>query len=267
MADNEDDKIYLNASDGTLLTVRMGVSPLTYMISPSFIDALETLDNLKMPREVYRRYHLRFLSVEDFLRGMDYARPKLDERYRNYTVQTFGLISDYKRGMRLPLPPPDPSQYKCQPMYWTILDLLPIQIWRIRVFSCPLGKVKTSIHNPFGVFPSGTVYVEQRWHPQAGVSRYIGGLEKPPSPPRIGLDQLYEDALRILEGNIKRGRPRGTTEYTRNTFGRDLKKYYRKLWKQNRQRPSKTAVAVKMGISRASLYNYLKLFTVRWPPL
>ncbi|MFL6333055.1 MAG: hypothetical protein ACJ754_06890 [Pyrinomonadaceae bacterium] len=151
-------------------------------------------------------------------------------------------------------------------MYWTYLGIAPIQIWRIRVLSCPLGKIKTTVYNPFGVFPPGTVYLEERWHPRRGVSRLIGWLEKVSNSLVMDLDQLYEDALLILEGRIKRGRPRKNKVRMAKKFRRDLKEHYWKLANESQERPNKTEVAESMGIARSTFYARLNKSKVRWPP-
>ena len=96
MAGNDDNKGYLTADDGILMVVRFSTSPLRYLIYPVFKSVLEVVDELKMPKYTNDIYDLRFLSVEEYLaeRGL-LPRSKLDSRYQNYTVQTFGTISSY----------------------------------------------------------------------------------------------------------------------------------------------------------------------------
>lgn len=265
MDGNKDEKLYLNGADGSLMILKLTDSPVRYTIYSTFADISEILADLKMPH-IEGIYDLRFLSVEDFFRERGYSYPKLEERFQGYTVQTFGFKIPHRPGMRLPLSPPNPANYKCPPMYWTYFGIAPIQIWRLRVISCPLEKIKTTVYNPFGIFPPGTVYLEERWHPRRGLSRLIGGLEKASNSLIMSLDQLFEDALRILEGRIKRGRPRENTVSKAKKFTRDLKKHYWKLAKKSRQRPSKTAVAESMGIVRSTFYARLNKFKVRWPP-
>lgn len=265
MGGDKDEKLYLNDTDGSLLILKLTDFPARYRISSTFADISAILADLQMPR-VEGMYDLRYLSVEDFLRERGYSYPKLAKRYQRYTVQTFGFTIFPRPGMKLPLSPPNPANYKSPPTYWTFLGIAPIQIWRIRVFSCALGKIKTTVYNPFGVFPPGTVYLEERWHPRRGISRLIGGLEKVPNSLIIDLDGLYEDALRILEGRIKRGRPRENTVSKAKKFRRDLKEHYWKLANKKQERPNKTEVAKSMGIARSTFYGYLNKPNVRWPP-
>lgn len=266
MAEPKDGEYCLNFSDGSFI-FRMG-TPHYYLFTSTPPGLPDVLYDLKMSPATFGEYDLRFLSVEDFLKDRGRPHPKLSKRYQSYTVQTFGLSACPRPGMKFSFPPPHPSQYKCEPMYWYRLGVLPVQIWRIRVFSCPLEKIKTSIHNPFGLFPPQTVYVEERWHPKAGVTRLIGGLGNAPNYGSVGLEQLYEDALGIMTGYIKRGRPRGTTYYTREQFSTDLKKHYRKVLKETKggsRKPSRAAVALSLGIGISTLYRYMDKFNVHWP--
>jgi hypothetical protein len=269
MPDNEDDKSYLTAADGTLMLVRFSTSPLRYLIYPKFTSVLEVLDELKLPKYENDIYDLRFLSVEEYLREWGYAHSKLDERYQNYTVQIFASISRYMRGINLLLHPPGLPQYNYQPVYRDLLDIQPIEVWRKRVLSCSLKEIKTSVHNPFGVIPPGTVYVEERAHPFKDVQTIIGGLENVLNPRWVDLNELYEDGLRIIKGRVngpKPGRKPGSQLYTLEDFVQALIENYRLLKKGTGPMPSKKAVAHAMEICRTTLYKYLSRYHIRWPP-
>jgi hypothetical protein len=264
MTANEYDRCYLNADDGTGLVFRLRTLPLHYLVTLNLTSVLELVSDLKMPNDLNGLYDLRFLSVKDFLRERGVPDQKLHRKYQGYTVQTFGSVPRYERGMKLPLPTPDPSQYKSEPKYF--LDLRPTQIWRIRVYPYPPEEIKSSVHNPFGTFPPGTVYVEERWHPETGVSRLIGGLENAPKSSGVRLDELYVDALRILEGGVKRGRPMGSTEIKRIQFVPCLLEAYQTVKKKTGRNPSPKEVAKEMDISRGTFYNYRRRSGISWPP-
>lgn len=269
MPGNEDDKSYLTAADGTLMVVRFSTAPLRYLIYPNFTSVLEVLDELKLPKYENDIYDLRFLSVEEYLRDWGYVHSKLDERYLNYTVQIFASISRYLRGMNLLLHPPGLPQYNYRPVYRDTLDSLPIEVWRKRVLSCPLEKIKTNVHSPFGVTPLGTVYVEERHYPAKGVQTIIGGLENVLNPRWVNLNELYEDGLRIIQGRvkgIKSGRKRGTLLYTPEDFVYELRKHYQLLKNDTGPMPGKKEIAHAMGISRTTLYEYLNRLHILWPP-
>ncbi len=269
MPDNEDDKSYLTAADGTLMVVRFSASPLRYLIYPKFTSVLEVLDELQLPKHENDIYDLRFLSVEEYLREWGYAHSTLDERYQNYTVQTFATISRSLRGIHRRLHPPDIPQHIYQPAYRYILEVDPIEVWRKRVLSCPFGKIKTSVHNPFGVIPPGTVYVEERVYSSRTVQTIIGGLENVLNPRWVDLNELYEDGLRIIKGRVngpRAGRKPGSQLYTPEDFVQELREHYHLLKDGTGPMPGKKAVARAMGIATTTLYKYLNRYHIPWPP-
>jgi len=175
--------------------------------------------------------------------------------------------------MNLLLHPPGLPQYNYQPVYRDI-DIVPIEVWRKRVFPCPLEDINTSVHNPLGVYPAGMPYVEERYHPRfrhPRVRMSIGGLEEAFKFRRIDLNELYEDALRIINGRVKRVRPGRKPEevlYTKEEFINDVISYYRLLRDKGDRRPSRESVRQMMGISRTTFYKYRNRFGLRsWPPV
>lgn len=269
MLDNEDDKSYLTAADGTLMVIRFSTSPLRYLVYPKFTSVLEVLDELQLPKHEDDIYDLRFLSVEDYLKERGYSHSKLDERYQNYTVQTFATINRSLRGIHRRLHPPGLPQHIYQPAYRYILEVDPIEVWRKRVLSCPLEKIKTSVYNPFGMTPPGTVYVEERAHPFKNAQTSIGGLENVLNPRWVDLNGLYEDGLRIIKGRVygsRPGRKPGSQLYTPEDFVQELRKHYQLLKNGTGPMPGKKAVARAMVIATSTLYKYLNRYHIRWPP-
>ena len=239
---------------------RYGVNPLTYTIFPTFKGAADTFRELFIPIRRDQVYSLSFISVRDFLKYTGRYHHKIAERFRRYTVEIFGLRiklpTDFYLRMDVPLP--DPSQYKCQPSYLILGGIFPVQIWRLRVLSCPLEDLKTSPSNPFGKLPLGTMYAEERWHPQEDKQRFtrsIGGI----SFAQVKRFERFEkDAVRILEGTFKLGRRRGTKKYTLAQFHDRLRAAYEELCgDEKNQKPKQFALAEKVGVSLATFKRYM----------
>lgn len=240
--------------------LRFGVNPLTYTIFPSFKGAEDILSELLMPTGKERAYSLSFVSVRNFLRYSGRYHHKIAKRFSRYTVEAFGLRiklpTDFDLGMTVPLP--DPSQYKCQPDYWIPGGIIPVQIWRLRVISCPLEDLKTSPSSPFGKLPIGTMYVEERWHPQEDKQKSTHLIGKASLAQIKRLERFEKDAMRILGGTFKLGRPRGTKKYTLDEFRDKLRAAYKILCDgENKQQPKQFALAENIGISLATFKRFM----------
>lgn len=240
--------------------LRYGVNPLTYTIFPNFKGAADILSELLMPAGKDRAYSLSFVSVRDFLKYSGCYHHKIAKRFSRYTVETFGLRiklpTDFDLGMTVPLP--DPYQYKCQPDYWILGGIIPVQIWRLRVLSCPLEDLKTSPSSPFGKLPIGTMYVEERWHPQEDKQRSTHLIGKTSFVQIKRLERFEKDAVRVLEGTFKRGRPQGTKKYTPDQFRDKLKAAYEELFdNETKQSPKQFALAEKLEVSLAAFKRYM----------
>lgn len=273
MAESENPEPYLSEDGSPVLKHRK--DPPEYAILLRFPGMSEIVNELGMPKDRDVIFNLSYVSVEDFLYHVGYSYLANIRRHQSYTVELFGMLVKlpevFYPGVKIPLP--DPSQYKCQPRYWWVDGNRPVQIWRLRVLTCPLEDIETSELSPFGKFPPGTLYVEERWHPLADMKKiFIGGLEQASKQRGIGLHRLHKDALRILEGNfepsrgdVKIGRTRGSTYYTPGEFARALGREYKRLYEQNKQKPGRKAVAAALKISVSTLYRYCKNPGVPWP--
>lgn len=274
MVESDDYSYYPSEDDPQV--IRHYDCPPAYAIFPSFPGVSELVNELDMPKSPEVIYNLSYLNVEDFLNYRGYSYVAGIRKCLPYTVELFGLLvklpEGFCFGMTVHLP--DPSLYKCQPRYWIEHGFRPVQIWRLRVLTCSIEDIETNVSNPFGKFPTGTLYFEERWHPLADTKRMlIGGIEKASKSKGIGLDRLYKDALGILGGSfdplmsdVKKGRRTGTTYYTEVDFPPALKEAYWRLYEQNnRQKPKQIAVANELKISRSTLRRYLIKFNVPWP--
>jgi hypothetical protein len=72
------------------------------------------------------------------------------------------------------------------------------------------------------------------------------------------LERFEKDAVRILDGTFKLGRPRGTKKYTPDQFRDKLRAAYEVLRDdENKQQPKQFALAEKIGISLAAFKRYM----------
>jgi hypothetical protein len=274
MTEGEDQSYY--PSKDVPQVIRHEDRPPAYAIFPTYPGVSKLITELDMPTESDVIYNLSYLSVEDFLnfRGYSYVN---NIRRSQYSVELLGLLiklpENFCLGMTVPRP--DPSLYKCEPRYCIEHGFRLVQIWRLRVYTCPLENIETSCCSPFGKFPSGTLYVEERWHPLADTKRrLIGGIETVSKNKGLGLDRFYADALPILEGNfktlksdVKMGRTQGTTYYTATEFPHKLREAYQKLYDLKDEKPKQEAVAVELKIGLSTLRRYLRNLKISWPPI
>jgi hypothetical protein len=267
MAQNDDPECYPN-SGVDVQVLRFAFSPLTYTIFPRFEGIANILHELSIPVGIGHVYNLIFVGVRDFLKYSGRYYHKIPERYRRYTVETFGLRiklpPNFKLGMNVPLP--DSSQYKCQPGYYTFSGIVTVQVWRWRVLSCSVEELKTSTRNPFGNAPLGTMYFEERWHPYAGNQRFAGLIGKASFAQFKRLGRFEEDALRVLDGTFKLGRPRGSKKLTLTEFQDKLRSAYAELHKETKQHPKQFALAERLEIDLSTFKRYMRELGNPKPP-
>jgi hypothetical protein len=246
-------------TSGNVEVFRFGRNPLTYTISPKFNGVAKILHELQIPTDPDQSYSLSYVSIRNFLKYSGRYYHKIADRYQKYTVETFGLVIKPPPDFNFDtdVPRPDASQYKCQPFYWTFCGVVLVQVWRLRVLSCPMEDLKMCPSNPFGTFPSGTVYVAERWSPQEERIRFIDWIGKASLSQKKRLT-FYEDAVRIIEGTFKLGRPQGTKKYTKALFRDKLKLAYQELYdEKTNPTPKQFALALKSELSVAAFKNYM----------
>ena len=236
-------------------------NPPAYVITPKFAGVRHLIQELDLPQDQESVYFSRLFKARDFIK---FALRHSNKNFENYAVEVFGLKINLSEplptGIWLP-PTPDPSQYKCPPMYWQEYDMRLIQIWRIRVFACPVELIQTSPSNPFSSLSPNVLYFEERWHPKRIIERNLFGLEHL-AELHISVERFYEGAMEIVSG-----RPKKSTRFTGDSFKRKYEEKYSEVSREYGCIPKKGAVARAMGISRSSFYTYLDEFDLPWPPL
>lgn len=243
-------------------------NPPAYTITPQFAGMRRLIQELGLPEEQDTLYFLRLFSGPQFNK---YALRPPSTNYQEYSVETLGL--KIKLPSSVPsqyfLPLPDPSQYKCAPMYLEECGAYLIQIWRTRVFPCQVESIKTSPSNPLNPYNLNVIYFEERWHPQRGIERDLRGLENMQGvQASVKINKLYKDALEILTGSRKkRSKSFGPTRFTPDSFEKKYTDEAIRLFKIHKCIPKKAAVAHELNIPRSSFYNYLDYFELPWPPL
>jgi hypothetical protein len=250
---------YYPSHGSDIQVARYSSAPPGYNIFSSFAGMRRILNELNMPDKADNVYSLRFYTAAYYLKCLGRSLPKKYDECHKYTVEIFGLRvklpEDFRFGMKVPLP--DPTQYYCAPDYLTEAEISHTQIWRLRIISCSIEEVETRLSNPFGIFPPGTLYFEERWHHQDGKTRLIGGLEPRSGNYGTSLDGFRKNAICILDGYRKPGRPRGTRYFTPSGFRSAVKAHYEELYNPNERQPLPKEVAIKLGISVGTLKNYL----------
>jgi hypothetical protein len=167
------------------------------------------------------------------------------------------------------LPLPDPAQYKCPPMYWQEFGVILIQVWRVRVFSCPAELIQTSPSNPLSPYDPAVLYYEERWHPRRGIDWKLGGQEHLQDLHTTSkVDTFLNDARIILRGKHKTRRkfPKPKNFPNRASFKKAYFDAYFDLSNKKRVEPKQEAVAQALKICRSTLYNNLGYFKLSWPP-
>jgi hypothetical protein len=169
-------RCYPSASDVRVYLVRD--RPKVYLTCAGFEPARALANELGMPVDERARYIICHYTGALFKRG-----DKRYEQYKKYSLEIFGLAIDFPAPPPHPLPPrvplPDPAPYKSEPTYywWNGFDL--VQVWRRRVFPCPVEELRSSLAEPLSLGEPQTLFMEERWNPDAADRRVIiGGPDK-----------------------------------------------------------------------------------------
>lgn len=281
LADIEDDKWYIRElvrrreeeakynrkcfpSRDNIQVGRMSSKPPAFYIHPSFEGVRQTVKDLGMPHGLDASYYLRYFNGAEFI---DYHKRSF-LKFKKYAVEAFGirikLPSDddiFKLDMQ---PLPDAANYKYPPIYWYEGSFLLVQIWRLRVFKCPLAEIQVPISNPLTPNTPPVVKFEWRWHPRNDPLKLMYGPHYlfPRDPPKPL--SFFKDCCRIVGDGRALGRPREFTDP--DFFVQVVTDAYRRLRKPDQKPPSRGLVAVELEIDRKTFYHYLKNFKVPWPP-
>lgn len=265
---NLEERCYPSVSD--TLVFRYCDDPLAYAIKARFTGVSELIKELRAPDAGNRIYCVKFTGVEGVLKTGD-----LPLRFKEYSVERFGLIvgtlARLAGGSKLTPFIRDSRAFISQPSYWQERPGFLIQVWRTRVFACPVTQIRTSLSSPLSLSKPLGMYVEESWHPTRGKHRYLHWTQHNHRN-NSKIDQFRRDALRILEGVGTRGvgtrgRPIGTKQYSdRDEFIRKYRAAYSKAAREAGDEPSQYLVAAVMVISVSTLQRRLSEFGVPWPP-
>jgi hypothetical protein len=230
-----------------------------------FDGARQLIEELGAPHYDNAIYCVRLDSAE----GMVKTGRLPSKSFSNYTIERFGLrIESYRtarsKGESQSLIS-DSSQYLCQPTYWRERPDYIVQVWRTRIFACPVTDIQTSLSNPLTPPRFLRMYFEECWHPNRGKARSLHWLE-PRDRSKSKVDQFKKDALIILDGAKKLGRPPGTKKF--DSPDEFILKYKEAYLKVNRvATPTPELVANEMGISQSTLYRRRIKYHSSWPPI
>jgi uncharacterized Zn-finger protein len=133
--------------------------PRVYLMCPRFEPARELAEELGMPVEDDTRYVLCLYTGALFKR--DHERY---EQFKNCSLEIFGLSISLPSTIPDPLPHrvplPDPSQYKTEPTYYWWNGFSLVQVWRRRIFPCPVESLKSTLAEPLSPKEPETLYLE-----------------------------------------------------------------------------------------------------------
>jgi hypothetical protein len=268
LADGVDDgleeRCYPSASD--ILVFRYRDDPPAYAIKARFAGISELLKELRAPDDANRIYCVKFSGVEEVLKTGD-----LPPRFKNYSVERVGLnigtLTRLAGGGKLKPFIRDSKLFISQPSYWHERPNFLIQVWRTRVFACPVTQLQTDLSHPLSFIRPLSMYLEERWYPTRGKDRYLHwAVHHQRNNSRI--EQFRRDAVQILEGGGKLGRPKGTKIHnSREEFIREYGAAYSKSAQGGEGEPSQVSVASVMEISVSTLQRRLREFSITWPPI
>ncbi|HEY0322537.1 MAG TPA: hypothetical protein VGC66_16395 [Pyrinomonadaceae bacterium] len=240
-------------------------NPPAFQMLAGFDGARQLIEELGAPHYDNAIYCVRLDSAE----GMVKTGRLPSKSFSNYTIERFGLrIESYRtarsKGESQSLIS-DSSQYLCQPTYWRERPDYIVQVWRTRIFACPVTDIQTSLSNPLTPPRFLRMYFEECWHPNRGKARSLHWLE-PRDRSKSKVDQFKKDALIILDGAKKLGRPPGTKKF--DSPDEFILKYKEAYLKVNRvATPTPELVANEMGISQSTLYRRRIKYHSSWPPI
>jgi transcriptional regulator of acetoin/glycerol metabolism len=182
--------------------------------------------------------------VEEF--GLSIKRPKFDPEL-----------------IRIPNPAiPNPLLYKSTPRYW-LLDggERLIQVWRSRVFACPITAIETNVEQPFCAPGTEVKYFEETWHPRRGQNQSIKELQAQKSWTSGDLEEFYRDILRMLGRKVRRSGTYDATEELR----KDLDDASSRIATYRSKRGGLETYAAELKIDRKTLARRLRRYGLSLP--
>lgn len=258
-------RFYLNIGD--IPVIQFNAKPPAYIIRSNFQGLRDLLLELDMPEDPRHAYCSMLFQGSNLL----LEKKRKDEKFKKkYSVEIFGLF------LRLSDTPSynlrdwflnEKSQYKCQPRYWSSRSGHIVQIWRLRLFSCPATHIQSSILNPLSQSAPKVAYLEERWHPQQDLRLALCGLEHLSNSKISPFIQFTRDALRVIGKTKRAGRPPWSGKYkSPEHFLTKYRAAYFDLLLKTGDEPIQQAVANRLRISLANLKILIRKSEASWPP-
>lgn len=256
-------RFYLNIGDTPVLQFK--TEPPAYIIHSNFQGLRDLLVELDMQEDPFNMYG----SI--FFRGSDIqAKKRRNKSYQKYSAEIFGLFlslpdfTSYDLRERITY---EKSQYKCEPRYRQLGLGHIIQIWRVRLFSCAVTDIRTSLSKPLSPPAPAITYVEERWHPRRNLNLTLRGLEHLGYSQISPFIQFTKDALHIFGKTRRVGRPYWSGKYkSPEEFLTKYRTAYSDLLLSEEDEPIQQAVANKLRISVANLKVLIGKSEASWPP-
>jgi len=237
--------------------------PPAYLLFLSDSGVQHLVQELDLPQDKETCYGSKLFA------GPELVEPSFATQFEKYSVEAFGLK------IKLPIPLPSsitrlsqlaPSQYRCPPRYYEEFPWLLVQVWRLRVFNCPIEALQNSPYHPVSDDNPPLMYFEERWHPQNGLRRILSGLEHLRHSQSSFIGKFIDDAL-FLIGNpekLLKNRGRHKKYSTANKFYRSLTEALSELADIGKESPTEVEVAEQMNISPATFKRRLNDYGLTW---
>jgi hypothetical protein len=253
-------RCYPDATD--IKVFRYRDDPPAYQIWAGFDGIRQLIEELGAPHHVNRIYCVRLSRAEEFFK----TNRLPSKRFLSYSVERFGLRIEpfpiLKGEGKSPQLIRDSSLYTDQPSYWHERHDYLVQIWRTRVFACQVDHLNASLSAPLSIPRPLQMYMEECWHPMRGKSRSLHWLE-PRDSNNSKIDRFKKDALLILDGVNRIGRPPGTKKYNaQSEFVLEYEKACSIVKRRGKLRQD--LVAGIMEISPSTLYRRLREYHLKW---
>lgn len=234
------------AADGRVAVYQIPVEQPRFIILSNYPLLRQVLWDLGMPNVPQAIYYSCFLGGGDYTNttGETYRKSQL------FTVELFGRFLDsvVPEDVERELPK------RWQPNFWNDSTCEDVAIWRTRVYSQPLTRLRLAPPQPMSPYSPSFPYLERRWVPArdrdvlllGGLEGFSGGFSL--------LNKFYQRASSILYGAPARwGRvPMDATE-----FYKVVVRVHNKLWIRDGIKPGQKQVALEMGLN-------LNTFRSRW---
>lgn len=234
--------------------------PPAYLLSLSDNGVQQLVRELGLPQVEGMGYAARLFI------GSELVEPSFSRDFEKYSVEAFGLYLPKPLTSITDIPQLDPSQYRSPANYYEDFPWFPVQIWRWRVFNCPIETLQTNPYHPVSDDNLPLMYFEERWHPQDGKRRLLGGLEHLLHSQISFIGKFIDDALYLIGDTEKPVKTRGRhKKYSNaNKFHRKLTEALSELSHVGKESPTEVEVAEQMNISPATFKRRLNDYGLTW---